>query len=195
MQIYNNAQNSNLSTPNFKAIKSFKYEGLYKKYPQHAQKIVDTFYSNPIAMNFCKKHDVNIVLYACKKAMTAVKASILIFFNNPAKEKFLGIFGNTKDKIYLSQYANEYNIENSLEISSSNLNKFIEPKNSEEYCGVLDSHIAQKEEEIAAVLAKKHKKEAEKMEKNKLKENLEIKRITDTKTLNESIKKLMDESK
>ena len=42
--------------PNFTAIRSIKCEGLYKKYPEYANHLVEAFKKNPIAIEFCKKY-------------------------------------------------------------------------------------------------------------------------------------------
>ena len=47
MQVQNNPQIPN-TVPNFKAIKSVKHQGLYKKHPKLAQNLVDTFKTNKI---------------------------------------------------------------------------------------------------------------------------------------------------
>ena len=82
MQVQNNPQIT--STPNFKAIKSIKSTGLYKKQPRLVQGLVDTFQTNKTAMDFCKKYDVDIVFHACKDIMHSVKSTVAIFFKNPA---------------------------------------------------------------------------------------------------------------
>ena len=68
MQVHNAKINPNnrIQSPNFTAIKSVKCEGLYKKYPQLANDVVDALKQNPNAMEFCKEYDVDIVIDANK---------------------------------------------------------------------------------------------------------------------------------
>ena len=80
MQIYNVMSNPNQTTPNFKAIKSAKCEGLYKDYPSYGKNLVETFKKNPTAMKFCKKYDVNLVFHACKDMMNSVRSTLLLTF-------------------------------------------------------------------------------------------------------------------
>lgn len=159
MQIRNNPQIPTQTTsPNFKAIKTIKCEGLYKKHPDLAKNLVDAFKENPKAMDFCKKFDVNIIFYACKQAMSAVESSIHIFFDNPAKTKFLGIFGSKKDSISLSNYDDKYEIVKSLEATTEGLKNYISDHIPNENSGLLNSHIKLKEEEIQKVLDAKEQK-------------------------------------
>lgn len=182
-------------TPNFKAIKSVKCEGLYKKYPQYAEKLVDTFKKNPIAMNFCKERDVNIVFYACQKMIEGVESSIHIFFKNPAKTKFFGLIKNADDKISLSVYDYRGGIEESLEKSTAGLKDYITENIPGKTSGVLDSHIHYKQEEINEYLAQKSKKEEEAVKKANLKNQLKSQKISAKESLKESIENLINSSK
>ena len=138
-------------------------------------------------MEFCKKYDVNIVFYACKEAMDSVKSSIHLFFENPTKTKFLGIFGNQQDKIEISGYGNRYNLAESLTESTAELKRHIVDEIIGETTGVLNGQIRYKEEEIQKILndktpnAKKHyennnetiKKQVQKHEKAVLDSSIE----------------------
>lgn len=192
MNIQNNPQALTLKRPNFKAIKSVKCEGLYKKFPAQAKEIVDTFKSNEVAMNFCKNHDVNIVFYAIKVGMEAVENSIHIFFKNPAKKKFLGLFGSQKDKISLSAFSDEFNMEKSFINSTNRLKNYIinDPKT-----GMLNSHINIKEKEINKVLlTEKNNLLIKKAKELKEKEALQ-KFKDDTVDLKKSLNDLVENSK
>ena len=196
MQIFNTPQiPTQTVNPNFKAIKSIKCKGLLEKHPQYGIELVDTLKQNPIALKFFKNIDVDIVFYACKQATSAVESSINIFFNNPAKKKFLGIFGSTRDKISLSHYRDNYNQEDSLRMSVEGLKDYITPNIPGKTSGILDSHIQYKEEEILQELAKKSKKELENINKIKLKEDLNNKLESDKVSLKESIQDIIEKSK
>lgn len=157
MQIYNNPQVLPVVTsPNFKAIKSVKCEGLYKEFPRYGKDLVDTFKKNPTAMEFCRKYDVDLVFHACKDMMNSVRSTILLIFKNPAKSKFLGFLGSRKDKIELSGYGNAYNYGSSLEASTEQLMDYmLDSTNGKPVSGLLDSHIKLKEKEINDILLKK----------------------------------------
>ena len=182
MQIYNNPQVPPVVTsPNFKAIKSVKCEGLYKEFPRYGKDLVDTFKKNPTAMEFCKKYDVDLVFYACKDMMDSIRSTILLSFKNPAKNRFLGFLGSKKDKIELTGYGNAYNYKESLKASTLQLIDYMQDSTKgKPVSGLLDSHIKLKEKEINDILLKKeldskHKQqiEGEDLPKTWLKEDLD----------------------
>lgn len=148
--------------PNFTAIKSVKCDGLYKKYPELANELVTAFKKNPTAMEFCKKHDVDIVFYAVKQMQDAVESSIHIFFDNISKSKarkfFDKLVGNNDDKIVLHAWANNYSLPSSMEQSTQRLVEYISPerKIGDRYRGgMLDSHIKSADERIQKVINEK----------------------------------------
>ena len=157
MQIYNNPQVLPVVTsPNFKAIKSVKCEGLYKEFPRYGKDLVDTFKKNPTAMEFCRKYDVDLVFHACKDMMNSVRSTILLIFENPTKSKFLGFLGSKKDKIELSGYGKAYNYDASLKASTNTLIDYmLDSTEGKPVSGLLDSHIKLKEKEINDILLKK----------------------------------------
>ena len=182
MQIYNNPQVPPVVTsPNFKAIKSVKCEGLYKEFPGYGKDLVDTFKKNPTAMEFCRKYDVDLVFHAYKDMMDSVRSTMLLIFKNPAKSKFLGFLGSKKDKIELSGYGNAYNNDASLKASTEQLKDYmLDSTKGKPVSGLLDSHIKLKEKEINDILLKKeldskHKQqiEGEDLPKTWLKEDLD----------------------
>ena len=187
MQIYSSTQNnkSNHLQNNFKAIKSVKCEGLFKKFPEYGQILVDTFQQNPKAMEFCKKYDVDIVFYALKKAISDVESSIHIIFENPAKKKFLGFLGNTRDKISISGY------HRSLEESVDTLKNYIENNQA----GVLNANIENKENEILKAIEEIMIKKAEKHKKEVAKVNNLTQKEENSKKLQNSIRDLINNSK
>lgn len=184
-----------VQAPNFKAIKSVRCEGLYKKYPEYGQELVDTFKKNPKAMEFCKKYDVDIVFHAFKRAVSATESSIHILFKNPAKKTFLGILGNKRDEIALHGFGNQYEEKLSLGQSTANLKDYIAENIPGKTSGVLDSHIELKEEEIQEVLDKKAAKLAQKQEKSEATRNSKNKIAADTEKLQDSIQELINQSK
>ena len=197
MQVYNTPQFSNVKQTNFKAIKSVKCKGLYKKHPELAKELVQSFKTNPIAMDFCKKFDVDIVFYACKQAMSAVESSVHIFFDNPTKKSFLGFLGNKRDKISLNAYDDKYETENSLKASTDLLKAYI----LKDYaipnrpCGLLNSHIKCKQDEIQKILEEKDAKHKAKLDKDYEKALAETNAKNETKELNDSIEDIINSSK
>lgn len=180
--------------PNFKAIKSVRCEGLYKKYPEYGQELVDTFRKNPKAMEFCKKYDVDIVFHAIKRAVAATESSIHILFKNPAKKSFLGIFGKAKDEIVLHGFGNKYDERLSLSQSTANLKDYIAEDVPGKTSGVLDSHLKHKEEEIQESLNSQAATLAEKQKSAEAKNASKHKMISDTEKLQDSIQDLINQS-
>jgi LPS O-antigen subunit length determinant protein (WzzB/FepE family) len=193
MFVQNNPQMA--SATSFKAIKSVKCEGLYKKFPEEGKKLVDAFKNNSKAMDFCKKYDVNVVFYAVKEQFESVASSLHIFFKNPAKTKFFGLIKNADDKISLSVYDYRGGIKESLEKSTARLKDYITENIPGKTSGVLDSHIHYKQEEISEYLAQKSKKEQEAVKKANLKNQLKSQKISAEESLKESIENLVNNSK
>lgn len=197
MQIYNNPQiPTQTNPPAFKAIKSVKLEGLYKKFPEQGKELVSVFGENPVAMEFCKKYDVDIVFNAIKDLQNTVSNNLHIFFNNPSKRKFLGLFGNTRDNISISSYGNQINIEESLKASCKELKKFMSKETSGIVnSGMLDSHIQLKEKEIEEVLQEKLTKQSQKYDMKAAKYSARFKHKEDKASLENSIDELINKSK
>ncbi len=196
MQVFNTPQFSTYNTkPNFKAIRTVKCEGLYKKYPELGKELVETFRANPAAMDFCKKYDVDIIFDACKRAITAVESSIHIVFDNPAKKKFLGIFGSQKDRIHLSNYNDAYEIPKSIKESTEGLKDYISPSIPGRTSGLLDAHINYKEEDIQKVLDERKEILAKKLDENKKAEQEKTKQEIDKQSLADSVSELIKSSK
>ena len=78
--------------PNFQALKSLKYRGLYKKYPEQAKKLKQAFMNNKIAMDFCKTYDVDVSIGAKKHGKNILSNYIRLDFINPIKPKLFGLF-------------------------------------------------------------------------------------------------------
>lgn len=194
MQIQNNPQIQAQS--NFRAIKTVKCVGMYKKFPKEGAKLVKAFKESPTAMEFCKKHDVDIVFHACKDMMTAVRSSIHIFFDNPAKSKFLGIFGSKRDEIKLSAWGDQYSLEESIVDSTDALKAYISetPIANRPY-GLLKPHINYKNKEIEKFLDKKSAKEKNQLERNTAIETNATKLKNDSANLKNNIDDLINNSK
>jgi len=199
MNIQNNPQIPSTISPSFKAIKTVKCAGLYEKYPKYAEKLIYTFRNNPVAMNFCKNRDVDIVFYASKDRMNGTESSIHIFYNNPVKsliKKFFDFINGKKECIQLSAWGNQYNVRESLIESTGSLIESLKPYNPNDgQTGVLDSHIKLAEKKYQETLAKKSKKQEEKLAKI-AKQNFEKKETESAKeSLKSSISKLIESSK
>lgn len=197
MQIYNNPSISYQTNPNFQAIKTVKCEGLYRKSPELGKELVQTFKTNPKVMDFCRKFDVDVVFYACKKAMSAVESSIHIFFENPAKKLFLGFLGRKRDEISLTAYEDKYSIEDSLKASTDLLKAYISEEHAvpNKPCGLLDSHIGYKQDEIQKFFEERDAKYKAKLDKDYAKTLEVTKTKNETEELNDSIQDLINSSK
>ena len=196
MQVYNNPQIPEQTTPNFKAIKTVKCEGLYKQFPKYGNELIDTFKKNPKAMEFCKKYDVNLVFYACKEAMNSVASSILIFFENPTKNKFLGIFGSKQDKIDITGWGNENDTEKSLEASTNQLVDYmLESTEGKPVSGLLNQHLKLRDNEIQKILLERKNEINKKKLLNEDKNIAKTRHQSEKEKLDCSIKELIESSK
>lgn len=84
--------------PNFQALKSLKYNGLYKKNTEQAKKLKQAFMNNKIAMDFCKTYNVDVSIGAEKQGKNILSSYIRLDFINPIKSKLFGLF-NIKDSV------------------------------------------------------------------------------------------------
>lgn len=181
--------------PNFTAIKSVKCSGLYKKYPELGQELVDAFQSSPKVMEFCKKYDVNIVFHAVKKTMDSVESSVHIFYDNIAKNKFIKFFNGSEDNVTIHSWGNEFNLKDSLSKSTSELKSCILPNSKENRMGgMLESHLDIADEKMQEILAKKTAKTLKKRTESINHQNAKSAQETNKKFLDESIKTLIDKS-
>ena len=163
MQIRSISQNSQQTiNPNFNAIKSVKCKGLYKKYPEYNKDLINTFKNNPKAMEFCKKYDVDIIFNAVDESgfvIDEVCSYCKIIFDNPAKSKLWGIFGSTKDSLYVSCTDSRLNLEDTLRATSYGLMDYLTPtRRNDIYSGKLDREIDLTERNIERELEAKQAK-------------------------------------
>ncbi|MBO5738136.1 hypothetical protein J6R97_02210 [bacterium] len=136
---------------NFRNIKSVKLQGLYKEFPHYGKELATSFKENTVALEFCKKYDVDIVFNAVKKGKSFIENMIEISFINPAKSKFLGIFGNQKDQITATGYSIKFYTNDCIKECTERLIENIkEPKD------ILAKKIKTKEDNIKSVLEKKN---------------------------------------
>ena len=163
MQVQNNTYTLGTKcNANFKSIKRIDYSGLYRKHPEYCKELIDAFKSNPIAMDFCKKYDVNIIFNA-EKSMNNVESAIRILYDNPAIskfQKFLRFFNPSEDVVKISAWGGWDN----LKESTRNLIDMILPESAgtnKGSNGLLNSHIEFAEKEIQGILDKKNAKKAE----------------------------------
>ena len=191
MQVANVSYNTNhkISKQSFTGIKNVKCTGLYKKYPKLGKELVDTFKNNPKVMEFCKKYDVSVVFHAMKDNFDSAKASVCIFYDNIAKsktKKLLNFFNGSDDKVIISLWGNNYNLDKSLLEATNNLKHAISPENPSAKCqtGLLNAHLVVADRKIQGILT--HNAEVKQQKPNKISE----KEILDT-----SIKDLIDKSK
>ena len=197
MKVENISQN-NYST-NFKAIRSIKCEGLYKKFPEEGKKLIQTFKENAKAMDFCRKYDVDIVFFAQEKAMNCVDSSINIHYKDPTKGFFKrlsdAILGK-EDLIRVFGFGNKYNIKDSIHESTMELNEMITAQYGQyNKSGLLNIHIKNAEKNIEANLLEKAKKQAKTEEINKAKISAREQFEKDSSELEEMLSKLKDSTK
>lgn len=193
---------SNKYNPNFTSIKSIKCEGMYKKYPQFANSLVESFQKNPKAMEFCKKYDVDIVFYAVKQMRDSVQSSVHIFFDNIAKSKTRKLFdklaGKSDDKIVVYAWGNKYSLPHSIEESTANLIEAMSPerKVANGYRGgFLDSNIKFAEEKIQKALSEKAKIVEQKAAKSAAAKAAKAQYSNDVSKLQNSINELINKGK
>lgn len=197
MKVENISQN-NYST-NFKAIKSIKCEGLYKKFPEEGKKLIQSFKENAKAMDFCKKYDVDIVFFAQEKAMNSVDSSINIHYKDPTKGFFKrlsdAICGN-EDLIRVFGFGNKYNIKDSIHESTMELNEMIASQYGQyNKSGLLNSHIKVAEKNIESNLLEKAKKQAKTEEINRAKISAKEQFEKDSSELEKMLSELKDSTK
>ena len=205
MQVQNitltqNNYSSQRHTPNFTAIKSVKCDGLYKKYPELANELIEALKQNPKAMDFFKKYDVDIIFHAIKQYQHSVESSLHIFFDNISKSKtekfFEKLFGNSNDKIVLHSWGSDYSVTKSIEQSTKDMieNMILpERKVGDRHCGgLLNAHIKSTEAEIQKVLDEKAAKLEKKLAKLQGKKDAEIKTQNAASELENSIKDLIE---
>ena len=178
MQINNINQNYN--NTNFQAIKSVKCRGLYEKYPELGQQLVDTFSKCKEAMDFCKKYDSDIVFYAKKYGYDSVESSIHIFYDNPALsklKKFFKFLNSSEDKVELTAWGNpHYDLAESVQNATNTLCSYMRPwnKSINPQGGLLSSHIESADSDIQTVLAQRAGKIEKKIAKAESAKNMKI---------------------
>ena len=192
---------SNKYNPNFTSIKSIKCKGLYKKYPQFANSLVESFQKNPKAIEFCKKYDVDIVFYAVEQRKHSVQSSVHIFFDNIAKSKTRKLFdklaGKSDDKIELYAWG-KYSLPHAIEESTANLIEAMSPerKVANGYRGgFLDSNIKFAEEKIQKALSGKAKIVEQKAAESAAAKAAKAQYRNDVSKLQNSIKELINKGK
>ena len=119
----------NQNQTNFKAIKSVRCEGLYRKNFDLFRDITQVLKENPVADYFFKKYDVAIVLNADEKATNLVESSLRIIFDNPFKNKFDSMIDASKNifnqAIVLGHGYSE-SLEKSIEKSTADLKSYLD---------------------------------------------------------------------
>jgi hypothetical protein len=163
------------SNVNFQRIRSIKCEGLFKKNPQACREILESFKSSAASMQFCNKHDVDIVLRACDVDMWAVDSEFVMLYKNLAPEgglidKFLHKIKSPK-RLRVGTYSNEYNRNLSFNKGVEKLKQHVSPyKPNENFSGVLEAHISSVTKEEDMLLKKQAEQSA--IKENKLNQNV-----------------------
>ena len=175
---------------------------MYKKYPQFANSLVESFQKNPKAIEFCKKYDVDIVFYAVKQMRDSVQSSVHIFFDNIAKSKTRKLFdklaGKSDDKIEVYAWGKKYSLPHSIEESTANLIEAMSPerKVANGYRGgFLDSNIKFAEEKIQKALSEKAKIVEQKAAESAAAKAAKAQYRNDVSKLQNSIKELINKGK
>lgn len=186
--------NSGYQAPNFTALKSINYAGLYKKYPEVSQKMLEAFKANDKALDFCKKFDVDVVFFASKEGITGVNNYLLMRYRNIATtafEKLMNVF-KPKKEVKLYSFGNEYDYGSSLAKSADELRRHMLPDTVKGGNGLLDWHINSAIKEHEKELAEIAEKNETKIEKQKVNKETANKKISDKKLLAEETKKFLD---
>lgn len=160
MQVQNNISSYSPTNKNFKRIKSIKTTGLYKKYPEYAEKLVSALKKNCAAMDFFKKYDADIRFHAENAGYNDLrKSSIYVSIDNPHLNKFKkfisSLFGG-KQSVHLTAWDDKFK----QGASTQKLIQYITPE--ENGYSMLQSHLELAEEDLKKDLAKKTKALAKK---------------------------------
>lgn len=195
MQINNINQSYN--NTNFQAIKSVKCRGLYEKYPELGQQLVDAFQKCKEAMDFCKKYDSDIVFYAKKDGIDTVESSIHIFYDNPALsklKKFFKFLNSSEDRVEVSAWGYDYDLTKSLQGATDSLKKRMMPwdKSTNPSGGLLNSHIESTNLDIQTALAQKIEKVEKKKAKAEASKNIKSEFENNKAKLDSSIQDLIE---
>ena len=185
IQTVNSSEYGNTS---FQSIRSVKASGLYKKQPLIVSSLIDSFESNAAAMDFCKKHDVDIVFTAFKQGLNGVESSLHIFYDKPASgiKKLMNYLFGTRPSVPVTGWGSSYNVEEGLLAATKDLINNMSSKTT----GILDGQIHYAEKLIQEELIEKSNTKAAilpDVKKNSLK--------TDKERLNKSIEDLISRSK
>ena len=119
----------NQNQTNFKAIKSTRCEGLYRKNFKLYKDVMNTLKQNPVADYFFKKYDVAIILNADEKATNLVESSLRIIFDNPFKNKFDSMIDASKNifnQTLVLGHGYSESLEKSLEKSTADLKGYLD---------------------------------------------------------------------
>ncbi len=183
---------NNYNNPSFSSIQSIKCSGLYKKYPEYAKKLVDSFMANDEAMTFCKKYDVDLVFSTHRSSYNSVCSDFVMYVDNISKgkfRKFLDSLNSKKDKIHLTGFSNSSDTKG-IDFATSNLTNYFSDES-----GVLNSHMQSMDRKIQTDLAKKSAKKQAKIDlANKRKALTEEKAINE-KNLKSAVDDLIRKSK
>lgn len=186
---------------NFTAVRSVKCDGLYKKHPELANELVEAFKQNPVAIEFCKKYDVDIVFNAIIKAENYVKSSVSIFFDNVSESKaekfFRKLFGIRENKVVVESFGNEYPLSSCFKTSTKELVERILPEKDSAggwHKGLLDIYLKSADKQMQEALDKGSKKSLKKAAKLVAEQVNESKIKNANFELQNSIKDLMNQS-
>ncbi len=144
----------------FGAIKSVKCTGLYEQFPDLGKDLVDTFQSNPKAMDFCKKYDVDLVFSAIKTGWSSVQTTLHVFYDDLSKGKFKKFWQgltSSPDEVSVASFSGSYNInyEDSLKATTLSLKQMIAPPGTKGYKGTLDKFLKEADDKLCVAYAKR----------------------------------------
>ena len=148
---FNQNNNQKVQKPSFQALK-IDYAGLYRKeeFPEHAKMVVNSIKGNKVFTDFCKKHDVEVLLSAYKEGKW-INTYFDMVVVKPVNFKLLKFFGLDRKKIisiekdiffnYLTDDIAE-NFSNKLWICSKDLSNELSEYNGKTYgeltCKILE---------------------------------------------------------
>jgi hypothetical protein len=137
---------TNTQAPSFAALKSIKYKGLYKEFPEYKNELTNALCKNPEVENFCKTHDVEVIFNSQKQKPFGAICSLRMKYNQLNEnllQRFLNIFKPEKN-IVIGTLENSFHLDTSVELGTERLKNLILPKGTTESLksGMLSKHIS-----------------------------------------------------
>jgi hypothetical protein len=122
-----------MNTPNrnqnFTAIKSFNCQGLYRDFPKQGKSLVEAFKSNDFALEFCKKHDVDIEFNAYAHRSGGVQNRFTMYYRDVVDGGLKKIISALKGqkRVEIATFACDSGVEQNFNKSAEEMKNLILP--------------------------------------------------------------------